>query len=111
MEGAEENHVVMKPPGCCERKFVLELEGLAIDFTHALSSVSFITTLTQTKGNCFLFFFPPPFFSSFRRQDVLTLTPWLAPIVWDGTFNSEILDSAYKPLNLTIGVTAFAIGK
>uniref|UniRef100_A0A8C8SNS7 Globoside alpha-1,3-N-acetylgalactosaminyltransferase 1 (FORS blood group) n=1 Tax=Pelusios castaneus TaxID=367368 RepID=A0A8C8SNS7_9SAUR len=55
------------------------------------------------------FCFPP--FSSFRRQDVLTLTPWLAPIVWEGTFNSEILDNAYKPLNLTIGVTAFAIGK
>ncbi|XP_053863782.1 globoside alpha-1,3-N-acetylgalactosaminyltransferase 1 isoform X2 [Malaclemys terrapin pileata] len=46
-----------------------------------------------------------------RRLDVLTLTPWLAPIVWEGTFNSELLDSAYKPLNLTIGVTAFAIGK
>uniref|UniRef100_A0A8C3I8K4 Globoside alpha-1,3-N-acetylgalactosaminyltransferase 1 (FORS blood group) n=1 Tax=Chrysemys picta bellii TaxID=8478 RepID=A0A8C3I8K4_CHRPI len=53
----------------------------------------------------------PPFSSSFRRLDVLTLTPWLAPIVWEGTFNSELLDSAYKPLNLTIGVTAFAIGK
>uniref|UniRef100_A0A8D0HKX9 Globoside alpha-1,3-N-acetylgalactosaminyltransferase 1 (FORS blood group) n=1 Tax=Sphenodon punctatus TaxID=8508 RepID=A0A8D0HKX9_SPHPU len=45
------------------------------------------------------------------RRDVLTLTPWLAPIIWEGTFNSEILDSTYKPLNLTIGVTAFAIGK
>ncbi|NXW07945.1 GBGT1 acetylgalactosaminyltransferase, partial [Fregetta grallaria] len=46
-----------------------------------------------------------------RRQDVLTVTPWLAPIIWEGTFNSEILDSAYRPLNLTVGVTAFAIGK
>ncbi|XP_053138586.1 globoside alpha-1,3-N-acetylgalactosaminyltransferase 1 isoform X2 [Hemicordylus capensis] len=45
------------------------------------------------------------------RPDVLTVTPWLAPIVWEGTFNSEMLDSTYKPLNLTIGVTAFAIGK
>uniref|UniRef100_A0A674K6U3 Globoside alpha-1,3-N-acetylgalactosaminyltransferase 1 (FORS blood group) n=1 Tax=Terrapene triunguis TaxID=2587831 RepID=A0A674K6U3_9SAUR len=49
---------------------------------------------------------PPP-----QRLDVLTLTPWLAPIVWEGTFNSELLDSAYEPLNLTIGVTAFAVGK
>ncbi|KAM8995563.1 LOW QUALITY PROTEIN: globoside alpha-1,3-N-acetylgalactosaminyltransferase 1-like [Ara ararauna] len=46
-----------------------------------------------------------------KRQDVLTVTPWLAPIIWEGIFNSEILDSAYRPLNLTIGVTAFAIGK
>ncbi|NXQ38848.1 GBGT1 acetylgalactosaminyltransferase, partial [Catharus fuscescens] len=46
-----------------------------------------------------------------KRQDVLTVTPWLAPIVWEGTFDPEILDSAYRPLNLTIGVTAFAIGK
>ncbi|NXE68035.1 GBGT1 acetylgalactosaminyltransferase, partial [Calcarius ornatus] len=46
-----------------------------------------------------------------RRQDVLTVTPWLAPIVWEGTFDPEILDSAYRPLNLTIGVTAFAVGK
>ncbi|XP_024066179.2 globoside alpha-1,3-N-acetylgalactosaminyltransferase 1 isoform X2 [Terrapene carolina triunguis] len=46
-----------------------------------------------------------------ERLDVLTLTPWLAPIVWEGTFNSELLDSAYEPLNLTIGVTAFAVGK
>ncbi|XP_048821830.1 globoside alpha-1,3-N-acetylgalactosaminyltransferase 1 isoform X5 [Lagopus muta] len=46
-----------------------------------------------------------------KRQDVLTVTPWLAPIVWEGTFSPEILDSVYMPLNLTIGVTAFAIGK
>ncbi|NXT63523.1 GBGT1 acetylgalactosaminyltransferase, partial [Chaetops frenatus] len=45
-----------------------------------------------------------------RRQDVLTVTPWLAPMVWEGTFNPEILDSAYRPLNLTIGVAAFAVG-
>lgn len=51
------------------------------------------------------------FFSPSRRQDVLTVTPWLAPIVWEGTFDPEILDSAYRPLNLTIGVTAFAVGK
>uniref|UniRef100_A0A8C3T6U5 Globoside alpha-1,3-N-acetylgalactosaminyltransferase 1 (FORS blood group) n=1 Tax=Chelydra serpentina TaxID=8475 RepID=A0A8C3T6U5_CHESE len=45
-----------------------------------------------------------PFSSSFRRQDVLTLTPWLAPIVWEGTFNSELLDSAYnRPTALFVG--------
>ncbi|XP_054030147.1 LOW QUALITY PROTEIN: globoside alpha-1,3-N-acetylgalactosaminyltransferase 1 [Dryobates pubescens] len=45
------------------------------------------------------------------RQDVLTVTPWLAPIGWEGAFHSEILGSAYRPLNLTIGVTAFAMGQ
>ncbi|XP_074017220.1 globoside alpha-1,3-N-acetylgalactosaminyltransferase 1-like [Numenius arquata] len=29
-----------------------------------------------------------------KRQDVLTITPWLAPVIWEGTFHSEILDSA-----------------
>ncbi|XP_025905160.1 globoside alpha-1,3-N-acetylgalactosaminyltransferase 1 isoform X1 [Nothoprocta perdicaria] len=56
-------------------------------------------------------FYPQPRALAPKRQDVLTLTPWLAPIIWEGTFNSEILDHVYKPLNLTIGVTAFAIGK
>ncbi|XP_063031075.1 globoside alpha-1,3-N-acetylgalactosaminyltransferase 1 [Melospiza melodia melodia] len=45
------------------------------------------------------------------RQDVLTVTPWLVPIIWEGTFDAEILDSACRPLNLTMGVAAFAVGK
>uniref|UniRef100_A0A8D2IMM1 Globoside alpha-1,3-N-acetylgalactosaminyltransferase 1 (FORS blood group) n=1 Tax=Varanus komodoensis TaxID=61221 RepID=A0A8D2IMM1_VARKO len=55
------------------------------------------------------FYFLPSSFS--RRSDVLTVTPWLAPIVWEGTFDPEVVDSLYKPLNLTIGVMAFAVGK
>ncbi|XP_066466907.1 globoside alpha-1,3-N-acetylgalactosaminyltransferase 1-like [Tiliqua scincoides] len=55
--------------------------------------------------------YPQPKSLQLMRTDVLTLTPWLAPIVWEGTFNSELLESIYKPLNLTIGVTAFAMGK
>ncbi|XP_035260274.1 globoside alpha-1,3-N-acetylgalactosaminyltransferase 1-like isoform X2 [Anguilla anguilla] len=46
-----------------------------------------------------------------RRPDVLTITPWLAPIVWEGTFEPEIIDNMYKPLNLTIATTVFAVGK
>ncbi|XP_063449961.1 globoside alpha-1,3-N-acetylgalactosaminyltransferase 1 isoform X9 [Pan paniscus] len=42
---------------------------------------------------------------------LLTLTPWLAPIVSEGTFNPELLQHIYQPLNLTIGVTVFAVGK
>lgn len=55
--------------------------------------------------------YPQPHIMQPMRTDVLTVTPWLAPIVWEGTFNSELLEGTYKPLNLTIGVTAFAIGK
>lgn len=44
-------------------------------------------------------------------MELLTLTPWLAPIVSEGTFNPELLQHIYQPLNLTIGVTAFATGK
>ncbi|XP_063000562.1 globoside alpha-1,3-N-acetylgalactosaminyltransferase 1 isoform X2 [Elgaria multicarinata webbii] len=56
-------------------------------------------------------FYPQPNAMKQTRSDVLTVTPWLAPIVWEGTFDSEILDNVYKPLNLTIGVTVFAVGK
>ncbi|KAI1886699.1 hypothetical protein AGOR_G00198480 [Albula goreensis] len=45
------------------------------------------------------------------RTDVLTVTPWMAPIVWEGTFDRAIIDNAYKPLNLTIATTVFAVGK
>ncbi|XP_009455861.3 globoside alpha-1,3-N-acetylgalactosaminyltransferase 1 isoform X1 [Pan troglodytes] len=46
-----------------------------------------------------------------RPTQLLTLTPWLAPIVSEGTFNPELLQHIYQPLNLTIGVTVFAVGK
>jgi hypothetical protein len=46
-----------------------------------------------------------------RPTELLTLTPWLAPIVSEGTFDPELLKSMYQPLNLTIGVTVFAVGK
>lgn len=46
-----------------------------------------------------------------RPTELLTLTPWLAPIVSEGTFNPELLQHIYQPLNLTIGLTVFAVGK
>lgn len=46
-----------------------------------------------------------------RPTELLTLTPWLAPIISEGTFNPELLQNMYQPLNLTIGVTVFAVGK
>ncbi|NXK00316.1 BGAT1 transferase, partial [Corythaixoides concolor] len=43
------------------------------------------------------------------RRDVLVLTPWLAPIVWEGTFNRDILNAQYKQKNLVTGVVTFAL--
>ncbi|XP_035390486.1 histo-blood group ABO system transferase-like [Electrophorus electricus] len=45
------------------------------------------------------------------RKDVVTVTPWLAPIVWEGTFDMNILDAIYKPQNITVANTVFAVGK
>ncbi|XP_053944736.1 histo-blood group ABO system transferase 1 isoform X2 [Cuculus canorus] len=44
-----------------------------------------------------------------RRRDVLVLTPWLAPIVWEGTFNRDILNAQYMQKNLVTGVVTFAV--
>ncbi|XP_014637780.1 PREDICTED: globoside alpha-1,3-N-acetylgalactosaminyltransferase 1 isoform X3 [Ceratotherium simum simum] len=54
--------------------------------------------------------YPQPKLLEQRRTELLTLTPWLAPIVSEGTFNPELLRHIYQPLNLTIGLTAFAVG-
>ncbi|XP_036895527.1 histo-blood group ABO system transferase [Sturnira hondurensis] len=43
------------------------------------------------------------------RKDVLVLTPWLAPILWEGTFNIDILNEQFRLQNTTIGLTVFAI--
>ncbi|XP_069039547.1 globoside alpha-1,3-N-acetylgalactosaminyltransferase 1-like isoform X2 [Lepisosteus oculatus] len=45
------------------------------------------------------------------RRDVRTVTPWLAPIVWEGTFDPFVIDNIYKPLNITVATTVFAVGK
>ncbi|NWW35527.1 BGAT transferase, partial [Panurus biarmicus] len=45
------------------------------------------------------------------RQDVLVLTPWLAPIVWEGTFSRDILNAQYLEKNLVTGVVTFAVEK
>ncbi|XP_028310436.1 globoside alpha-1,3-N-acetylgalactosaminyltransferase 1-like isoform X2 [Gouania willdenowi] len=45
------------------------------------------------------------------RTDVVTVTPWLSPVVWEGTFNAELLDSIYLQKNISIAATVFAVGK
>lgn len=45
------------------------------------------------------------------RTDVLLITPWLAPIVWNGSFNIDILNAQFHQRHVRIGVTVFAIKK
>ncbi|RXN06010.1 globoside alpha-1,3-N-acetylgalactosaminyltransferase 1-like protein [Labeo rohita] len=45
------------------------------------------------------------------RADVASVTPWSAPIIWEGTFDPTLIDSIYKQQNLTIATTVFALGK
>ncbi|XP_056393949.1 histo-blood group ABO system transferase-like [Hyla sarda] len=45
------------------------------------------------------------------RVDVRVVTPWLAPIVWNGTFSTDILNAQYNEKTLPIGLTTFAMKK
>ncbi|XP_045878872.1 glycosyltransferase 6 domain-containing protein 1-like [Meles meles] len=45
------------------------------------------------------------------RNDVLVLIPWLAPVVWKGSSDTDILNEQFRPQNATIGLTVFAIKK
>ncbi|KAL4825651.1 hypothetical protein H8958_007118 [Nasalis larvatus] len=53
----------------------------------------------------------PTSLSVCSRKDVCVVTPWLAPIVWEGTFNIDILNEQFRLQNTTIGLTVFAIKK
>ncbi|XP_056628204.1 histo-blood group ABO system transferase 2-like isoform X2 [Triplophysa dalaica] len=45
------------------------------------------------------------------RRDIATVSSWLAPIVWEGTFDPTLIDDVYKQKNLTIATTVFVVGK
>ncbi|KAM9206514.1 LOW QUALITY PROTEIN: glycosyltransferase 6 domain-containing protein 1-like [Dugong dugon] len=45
-----------------------------------------------------------------KRPDVIT-TDWLAPIIWEGTYNRQVLEKYYRRLNITIGLAIFAAGE
>ncbi|XP_059131795.1 histo-blood group ABO system transferase-like [Peromyscus eremicus] len=44
-------------------------------------------------------------------ENVVMQTPWLAPIVWDGTFQIEILNQQFRLQNVSIGLVVFATGE
>ncbi|XP_074067782.1 N-acetyllactosaminide alpha-1,3-galactosyltransferase-like isoform X2 [Macrotis lagotis] len=45
------------------------------------------------------------------RPQVKTVTEWLAPIVWEGTYQTSVLEDYYRKKNLTVGLLVFAIGR
>lgn len=46
-----------------------------------------------------------------KRPDVIATTGWLAPVIWEGTYDRQVLDKYYKRLNITIGLAVLATGK
>ncbi|KAK7938690.1 hypothetical protein WMY93_002016 [Mugilogobius chulae] len=45
------------------------------------------------------------------RIDVNTVTNWNAPLVWEGTFDPELIDHIYTNMNPRIAVLVLAVGK
>uniref|UniRef100_A0A8C9Q1T4 Glycosyltransferase 6 domain-containing protein 1 n=1 Tax=Spermophilus dauricus TaxID=99837 RepID=A0A8C9Q1T4_SPEDA len=50
-------------------------------------------------------------FNSKKRSDVITITDWHAPIIWQETYNRQVLEKYYKRLNITIGLATLATRK
>uniref|UniRef100_H2PTX6 Glycosyltransferase 6 domain containing 1 n=2 Tax=Pongo abelii TaxID=9601 RepID=H2PTX6_PONAB len=46
-----------------------------------------------------------------KRPDVITKTDWLAPILWEGTFDRRVLEKHYRRRNITVGLAVFATGR
>ncbi|KAM9441353.1 globoside alpha-1,3-N-acetylgalactosaminyltransferase 1-like isoform 1-T2 [Clarias gariepinus] len=63
--------------------------------------------IVSVFGLVYLIFTPP----RNSRPDIPTTSQWLAPIVWEGTFDLKMIDNIYKRQNITVATTVFALGK
>ncbi|XP_041428325.1 histo-blood group ABO system transferase isoform X2 [Xenopus laevis] len=77
--------------------------------TTTSAIASSLDQLTEVKLERMLY--PKPETLNPPRKDVLTITPWLAPIVWNGTYNIDILNAQFHQRGVRIGLTVFAIKK
>ncbi|XP_049752445.1 putative glycosyltransferase 6 domain-containing protein 1 [Elephas maximus indicus] len=50
-------------------------------------------------------------FNPSKRPDVVTMTDWHAPVIWEGTFNRRVLNNYYQRRNITVGLAVFAVGR
>ncbi|XP_006863869.1 PREDICTED: glycosyltransferase 6 domain-containing protein 1 [Chrysochloris asiatica] len=50
-------------------------------------------------------------FNPRKRPDVITTTEWQAPVIWEGTFNRQVLNSYYQRQNITVGLAVLAVGR
>ncbi|XP_021049935.1 putative glycosyltransferase 6 domain-containing protein 1 [Mus pahari] len=49
-------------------------------------------------------------FNPRRRLDVITTTDWLAPVIWEGTFDRKVLENYFRKQNITMGLAVLGVG-